>query len=409
MADTLKPETAEQLRDAVAWASGEEEPLEVVGLGSKRAYGRPMQTAHTLDLSGLSGITLYEPDELVLSARAGTPLAEVRHELAEHGQHLAFEPPDLAPLYGGLHGAGTIGGLVAANLAGPRRLSAGAVRDYFLGFSGVSGRGETFKSGGRVMKNVTGYDLSKLLCGSFGTLAAMSEVTLKVLPAPEKTRTVLVFGLDDAAATTAMTRAMGASYEVSGAAHLPAAVAALAEVSHVSDAGGPVTAVRVEGFGPSVAYRCEKLRDLLADLGPSEELHSHNSAALWRWVGDLQPFVDRPELAVWRVSVAPQAGHAVATAVLARLPEALYYFDWAGGLVWFGTAATGDAGSAAIRSALTEIGGGHATLVRAPEELRGRLEVFQPLDAAKRSLAARLKEGFDPRRILNPGRMYAGG
>jgi glycolate oxidase FAD binding subunit len=422
MADTLKPQTDAQLREAVAWACAEEAPLEVVGLGSKRGYGRPIQTAHTLDLSGLTGITLYEPDELVLTAKAGTPLAEIRHELGEHGQHLAFEPPDLAPLYGGLHGAGTAGGLVATNLSGSRRIMSGAARDFFLGFKGVSGRGEPFKSGGRVMKNVTGYDLSKLLCGSFGTLAAMSEVTLKVLPAPEKTRTLLVLGLSDADALAAMTRAFGSSYEVSGAAHLPAQAAAHSEVSYAQRAGGAVTAIRVEGFGPSVEYRCEKLRALLADLGPTEELHSRNSRTFWREVTDLKLFVDRPDLAVWRVSVAPQAGPGTAAALLASLPDALYYYDWAGGLLWVGVAASGDAGAEAVRAAVRASSGagvtgngakgtgsgGHATLLRAPEEVRAGMEVFQPLDAGKALLTARIKDGFDPRRILNPGRMYAG-
>ncbi|MGP1256631.1 MAG: glycolate oxidase subunit GlcE [Kiloniellales bacterium] len=412
MTDTIKPETAEQLRDAVAWAAAEETPLEVVGAGSKRGYGRPIQTAHTLDLSRLTGITLYEPDELVLSAQAGTPLAEIRQALEERNQQLAFEPPDLSMLYGEPAGVGTLGGLIATNLAGPRRVMAGAARDYFLGFSGVSGRGETFKSGGRVMKNVTGYDLSKLLCGSFGTLAAMTELTLKVLPAPEKSRSVLVFGLDDAEACSAMTRALGSSYEVSGAAHLPAAVAGESDVSYVAQAGGAVTALRLEGFGPSVEYRCSKLRSLLADLGPTEELHSHNSNALWREIGDLRPFVARPELAVWRLSVAPQAGPAVVAALLASLPQALYYSDWGGGLLWVGVAAQDDAAAAQVRAALPApgdgAGGGHATLLRAPAELRAGLEVFQPMDAAKQALVARIKDGFDPRRVLNPGRMYAG-
>lgn len=412
MADTLKPDSAEQVREAVAWAAAEETPLEVVGSGSKRGYGRPIQTAHTLNLAALNGITLYEPDELVLSAGAGTPLADIRQALEARNQHLAFEPSDLGALYGEPAGSGTLGGLIATNLAGPRRIAAGAARDYFLGFSGVSGRGETFKSGGRVMKNVTGYDLSKLLCGSFGTLAAMTEVTLKVLPTPEKTRTLMVLGLDDATACTAMTRALGSSYEVSGAAYLPAKVARESEVSYVARAGGSVTALRLEGFGPSVDYRCEKLRDLLNDLGPSEELHSHNSQSLWREIADLKPFVARPELAVWRLSVAPQAGPAVVAALLASLPEALYYADWGGGLLWVGVAAQGDAGTAQVQAALRApgdgAGGGHATLLRAPAELRAGLEVFQPMEAAKQALVARIKDGFDPRRVLNPGRMYAG-
>ncbi len=412
MADVLKPETDAQLREAVAWSSAEAVPLDLVGCGSKRGYGRPVQAAHTLDLSGLGGITLYEPDELVLSARAGTPLAEIRAALEAEGQQLAFEPPDLAPLYGEPAGAGSLGGLIATNLAGPRRILAGAARDHFLGFSGVSGRGETFKSGGRVVKNVTGYDLSKLLCGSFGTLAAMSDVTVKVLPAPEKTRTLLLLGLDDAAAGAAMRRALGASYEVSAAAHLPAAVAARSEVSYLREAGGAVTALRLEGFGPSVEYRCAKLRAELGALAESEELHSRNSRRLWREVGDLAPFVARPDLAVWRLSLTPSQGPEVAAALLASRPEALYYFDWGGGLLWVGLPASGDAGAAALRAALPGSGtggtAGHATLVRAPVELRAGVEVFQPLGPAKQALVARIKDGFDPRRVLSPGRMYAG-
>ena len=168
------------------------------GHGSKRAIGRPAQTDLTLDLSALSGITLYEPEELVLSAKAATPLAEIEALVAAKGQQLAFEPMDYATLLGGVAGRGTIGGALAANLSGPRRIKAGAARDHFLGFSAVSGRGETFKSGGRVVKNVTGYDLCKLIAGSWGTLAAMTEVTIKVLPAAETEETLLIRGLEPA-------------------------------------------------------------------------------------------------------------------------------------------------------------------------------------------------------------------
>lgn len=413
MSTTFKPETPAQALEAVAWAAGEEAPLEVVGRGSKRGLGRPAQAGHGIDLSGYGGITLYEPEELVLSARAGTSMAEIEAALGEKHQMLAFEPADLGPLLGGAGGAGSIGGALACNLAGPRRIKAGAARDHFLGVHAVSGRGEAFKSGGRVVKNVTGYDMCKLLAGSHGTLAVLTDVTVKALPAPEKTRTVLLLGLDDAGAVGAMTRAMGSAHEVSGAAHVPAALAAVSAVSYVAGAGGAVTAIRVEGPGPSVEYRAAMLRKDLADLGESEELHSANSAAFWREVRDVVPLHGdaRAGRAVWRVSVPPAAG-AEAVRAMALGPDAHYYFDWAGGLIWLAWPAQGgddsdDGGAAAVRGALAARGG-HATLIAAPEEMRATVPVFQPQDEANAALTKRIKDSFDPRRVLNPGRMYAG-
>jgi len=396
------PETTEQTVEAVHWAVNAGEPLEVVGRGSKRGLGRPVQAGHGLDLSRLDGITLYEPEELVLSARAGTPLAAIEAALEERRQMLAFEPADLGPLLGGQAGAGSIGGVLACNLSGPRRIKAGAARDHFLGVSAVSGRGELFKSGGRVVKNVTGYDLCKLLCGSYGTLGVMTDVTVKVLPRPEKTYTVLLLGLDDAAAGEAMARALGSPHEVSGAAHLPAALAAKSKVSYVSGAGAAVTAIRLEGPGPSVEYRCAALRRELSDLGATEELHSQNSLALWRELRDVQPFVDTFDHAVWKISVAPTAG----PGVVAEIAHGDAFYDWGGGLVWLALPSGGDGGAARVRQAVAKVGG-HATLVRAPLELRAAA-VFQPQDAAAAALTRRIKDGFDPQGILNPGRMYPG-
>src|SRR5438045_4268573 len=181
----LTPTDIDELREAVAEALAAEEPLEVVGGGSKRRLGRPLQTAHTLELSRLSGIRDYAPSELVLTAGAATPLAEIERALSEHNQMLAFEPPGWGGLLGVEDAAPTLGGILACNLSGPRRIKAGAARDHFLGFSAVSGRGEIFKAGGKVVKNVTGYDLPKLMAGSYGTLAALEEATVKVLPQPE--------------------------------------------------------------------------------------------------------------------------------------------------------------------------------------------------------------------------------
>lgn len=399
----LKPDDPARLREIVAGALAEGAPLAVVGGGTKRGLGRPMQTRATVDLSGLAGVTLYEPEELVMAARAGTRLRDIERELAARGQMLAFEPPDYGPVYGGEPGAQTIGGVIAANLAGPRRIKAGAARDHFLGVEAVSGRGEAFKAGGRVVKNVTGYDLCKLLAGSHGTLAIMHTVTFKALPAPEKTRTVLLFGVDGPAAAAAMAAALGSPHEVSSAACLPRAVAARSSVDFVRDAGASVTAVRVEGPGPSVAVRCAALREMLGLHGPVEELHSMRSARLWAEIRDVAALLPDPDAVLWRLSVAPMDGPKVADAIAANLPTECF-FDWGGGLVWLALPPGGDAGAAIVRPAVEALGG-HATLVRAPEPLRAALPPFHPQPAGLAALSRRVKDGFDPRRILNPGRM----
>ena len=409
MAEHLRPADAGQLHDVIAWAAAEAAPLELIGAGSKRALGRPCACPHLLDLSALAGVTLYEPEELVLSAKAATPLAEIEALLAPHRQHLAFEPADLGPLLGAAPARGTIGGAVACNLSGPRRFKAGAARDHVLGVKAVSGRGEDFKTGGRVVKNVTGYDLCKLLTGSFGTLAAMTEVTVKVMPAAEKTRTILVMGLDDGAAIEVLGRAARTSYDVSGLAHLPPAAAARSTVAYVADAGAAVTAMRLEGAGPSVAYRGDQLRALFAELGAVEELHSRNSATLWREVRDVARLLaldEASERVVWRLSVPPAAGAEAAQPVLAGGGGDGYY-DWAGGLVWLALDPTADAAGALVRGAVAAAGGS-ALLVRAAAGVRTEVPVFPPEPAPLAALTRRIKENFDPRRVLNPGRMYAG-
>lgn len=254
-----------------------------------------------------------------------------------------------------------------------------------------------------MVKNVTGYDLCKLLAGSHGTLAVLHSVTFKVLPAPEKARTVLVFGLDPATAAAAMAAALGSPHEVASAAHLPPGIAARSAVDFVRGAGAAVTAVRVEGPGPSVAVRCTALRELLGAHGAVEELHSSRSARFWAEVRDVAGLLPDPATALWRLSVAPMDGHRVAAEVGRALPAELL-FDWAGGLVWLAVPAEGDAGAAIVRGAVAGVGG-HATLVRAPEALRAAVPPFQPQAPGVAALSARVKAGFDPRGILNPGRM----
>jgi glycolate oxidase FAD binding subunit len=419
MAAALKPATPAEVVEAVAKAVADETPLEIMGQGSKRGLGRPVQAAQQLDLSGLSGITLYEPNELVLTCGAGTPLATIEAALKDNHQQLAFEPADLSPLYGGAAGAGTIGGALSCNLAGPRRLKAGAARDHFLGFKAVSGRGEAFQAGGRVVKNVTGYDLCKLMAGAHGTLAVLTEVTIKVLPAPEKSRTVLIYGLDDSNAIAALSRAVNSPHEVSGAAHLPVAVAARSAVDFVAGSGCAVTAIRVEGPGPSVEHRCEALRHELQEFGPSEELHSMRSALLWRELRDAASLLPDPDRLIWRLSVPPAAGAQVVAeinpppragggqrGVRAASAAADHYLDWGGGLIWLALHPSDDAYAALIRTAVARHGG-HATLLRAPAATRLAVPVFEPQPAALAALARRVKDAFDPRRILNPGRMAA--
>jgi glycolate oxidase FAD binding subunit len=398
---TFAPATAEETLSAMQWALAEEAPLEIVGHGSKRGIGRPVQAGHTLDLSKLSGVTLYEPAELVLSARAGTPLAEIEKLLADNGQQLAFEPMDYGPLLGQERERGTIGGVLAANLSGPRRLKAGAARDHILGIHAVSGRGEAFKSGGRVVKNVTGYDLSKGLAGSWGTLAAVTDVTFKVLPAAETETTLAVRGLLDEQATAAMALAMGSSAEVSSAAHLP--YPAVARVNGGRFGSDAATLLRVEGFAPSVAARLAMLTALLKDAGPLEEIAGEKSKALWREVRDCAPFAGDDDRPVWRVSMAPADCHAMVMA-LRRQTAVDAFYDWQGGLAWLRMEG-GEPEAGPVRALVKKHGGGHATLVRASPGDRTASPVFQPQPPALAALSARLKEQFDPKNILNPGRM----
>ena len=344
-----------------------------MGQGSKRAIGRPSQTDLTLDLSGLSGVTLYEPEELVLSVKAGTPLAEIETLLEQNSQQLAFEPMDYGPLLGGAAGQGTIGGAIAANLSGPRRIKAGAARDHFLGVTAVTGRAETIKSGGRVVKNVTGYDLCKLFAGSWGTLAAMTDITVKVLPKAEAEATVLIEGLDDARACAAMAAAMGSACDVSGAAHLPDHVASYFDGLPKPEAA---TALRLEGFAPSVKHRKEALAALMKPFGPVALLEEKDSRALWASVRQVKPFAAEAARArpLWRISTAPSKGHEIAAAIT---PAAQMFYDWAGGLLWVAMPFADEPGAAAIRAAVASVGG-HATLVRAPAAVRASVDVFEP-------------------------------
>lgn len=403
----MTPRDADDVGEAVGWALAGGRRLEVVAGGTLAGIGRPVAADARLDMSRLAGVGLYEPDELVVAVGPATPLAELAGLLARHGQELAFEPPDFGPLFGGAAGRGSVGGIVAGNLSGPRRVKAGAARDHVLGLKAVSGRGEAFKAGGRVVKNVTGYDLARGITGSWGTLCVMTEVTLRVLPAAESEATLILAGLDAGRACAAMSAATGSPCEVSAAAFLPAAAAGRCGVAAVSGAGASVTALRLEGFAPSLAYRGERLAALLADCTVAGRLEAEDSRALWRAVRDAAPFADDPARPLWRLSVPPRAGGDVAEALVAACGGA-FLLDWAGGLVWYAPEAGAGACAGEVRGALAAAGG-HATLVRADAATRASVPVFEPQPAALAALTRRLKESFDPRGILNPGRMYPAG
>jgi len=378
------PADPAEVAAAVAEAAAARTPLSITGLASKAALGRPVKNACRLDLSRLAGITFHEPEELVLSALAGTSIETIEALLAGDAQELPFEPMSFAALYGTGHG--TLGGCLMTNLSGPRRIKAGAARDFVLGIKAVSGRGEVFKAGGRVVKNVTGYDLSRGLAGSFGTLAVATEITLKVLPRAETSATLILENLDPARAVEALCAAMGAPVDVSGAAHLPPYAA------KTQGFATAITAVRLEGFAASVAERLERL-------------DAPASHALWRAIRDVAPLAEPREKIIWKISVAPTAGPKLASAIgIAHDIEAM--FDWSGGLVWIALDPCADAAAGLIRQAIAQYGGGHATLVRAPAEMRAEVPVFEPQPAALAALSRRLKDAFDPYGILEPCRMW---
>jgi glycolate oxidase FAD binding subunit len=387
----IQPGTEAEVAAAVLDARAAKAPLSIEGGGTKRGLGRPSQTERTLSLKGLSGITLYEPSEMVIGAWAGTQLAEVKKTLDEKGQMLAFEPPDYRLLLGST-GEPTIGGMVASGHAGPRRIMAGGVRDSLIGVRFVNGRGEIIKNGGRVMKNVTGLDLVKLQAGAYGTLGVLTEVIFKVVPKPEMVMTLILEDLDDESAIKAMAAALGSPFEITGAAHWP-------EKAGESPA---ITYLRIEGFAEQIAYRTGRLRELLQPFGALKEGADAWRERVWTLLGGGGPFLGTGFAYVWRASVPPGQGAAFARST--GLPA---FYDWGGGLVWLG-AENADAALSEWVQAAAARHGGYATLVKAPDEFRARVNVFQPLDPAIQKLQAGLKASFDPDGILNPGRMYAG-
>ena len=408
--DTLKVRDAKDVEAVVRAAIANEQPLEIIGHGSKRGIGHAMATNALLDLSALNAVIAYEPNELIVTLQAGAPLADVLSLIDARNQQFAFEPMNTAPLLGA-PGLGTIGGIIAAGLAGPRRIKAGGARDHLLGAHAVSGFGDSFKTGGKVVKNVTGYDLCKLLAGSWGTLSVMTEVTLKVMPKPEAERTLLLRGLDDAVASKAMTAALGSPYDVSAAAHLPKS-AFRAKTEGLGDIAGQneaLTLLRLEGITSSASHRAGSLRELLAPFGTATLVEDAASSILWAAIRDVLPFAANGALGAWPVwrIVCPPASGGVLGQALARETGGEVIYDWGGGLIWIALPPKPDADAVRVRSRVGAAGG-HATLIRAAEEVRRRLDVFQPQAPGLAALGERVRQSFDPKNVLNRGRMARG-
>lgn len=404
MEQNLRPGSERELQRFIADAAHARRPLEIIGAGTKRTMGRPVNQALIISTASLSGIKLYEPTELVMSARAGTTLARIEQALAEKGQILAFEPIDLGPVLGSPAGSGTIGAVFATNLSGSRRVMAGGARDHLLGIEAVTGTGQAFRGGGRVMKNVTGYDMCRAVCGSWGTLAVMSTVTFKVLPRPERTATLVALGLDDASGVEALCAALGTPFEVSGAIHLQAPLAARLRHAGLRTTQKSITAVRIETFSSSLRYRLDRLKQSLAVYGDIHELNDESSQAFWAELQQLS-VLQGSTAPLWRISTAPKSGPAVVAAIT-RYMDCKAFYDWSGGLVWAEVLDTADAGAADIRRVIASHGG-HATLVRAAPAVRAAVDVFQPVEQGLVEITRGIKAVFDPYDVLNRGRLLA--
>ena len=389
MSSPIAPVNEAGIIAAVQAARAAREPLAIEGQGSKRGMLRPVQAARSLSTRGLTGVTLYRPAELIISARAGTPLAEIEATLAEKGQQLIAESPYLNGVFG-TSAPPSIGGVVAANLSGPRRITWGATRDHVMGLRFINGAGEAIRSGGRVLKNVTGLDLCKLLSGSYGTLGVITEVTLKVLPAPEASATLLIETPDLASAVAALSAGLGSPFGVSAAAALPMK-------------GHVIAAVRLEDFAASVAYRMEKLRGVLGSFGTQRVMEDAESRIFWGGVREVEPLQVMADEAIWRVSVRPSAGPQIAAAASAIGGRVM--LDWGGGLVWI--AAYPSSANHTLISEAAHTQGGAAMLFRAPESLRLAVPILPEEATPLAKIGTRVKEALDPGGLFNPGHMRA--
>ena len=406
MQDIFHPDNDSQLVELLQSGLANASRFSIRGKNTKAGFGYSEQAEFGICMNSFNGIIEYEPAELVMRARAGTPLADIEAALAQHNQYLAFEPPKLGKLYDSNATGGSIGGTFMANLSGPRRFLAGAARDHILGIKAVSGRAEVYKSGGNVIKNVTGYDLSKLLTGSWGTLSLVTELSFKVLPAPATTISIGVEGLAADAALKLLSTVAQSALESSGLAFIPAATLAMSDNKGFSSHKENLTLIRFEGSSVSVQERVKSLYQILPGAAATIRYEDEQSRARWCEIGDtsLLKSTDKNSSIV-KLSIAPaQATNIVK--LLSSFAGCHWYADAAA--AWFWLSLKNDNAAACIkqlRHALAD-GGGSVVLYRAPDHIKQEVGIFSEMNEGLMTLTRRLKDSFDPNNILNPNRLF---
>ena len=386
-------------------------PIELIGSGSKRKIGKPLQCSKTLSLTKLNGIIEYLPEELYIKVKACTSIQQIEEELKKNKQQLAFEPIDFGYLFNGKSNCGTAAGQVACNISGSRRFKVGSVRDHVLGFRGVNGKGEIIKSGGNVVKNVTGYDLSKLVCGSYGTLIALTEITFKVLPAPEVSKTLIIHDQKIEAATFLLEQAISSSNDVSGAAFfpiepkVPGCVMNIEKTFKLNDLkyGGSLTTIRIEGSKKSINLRIQNLIDELKIVNFNISiLDTYQSEIFWNKVKSLE-FFSSSKNNILRIVIPPSE---CVQLVYQLSNKFKYYLDWGGALMWMEAFELSEEMFESIRKKVVKHGG-YVTMIKNSDYLPYVEDVFT-INRGRFDISQNIKKSFDPKRILNPGKMYTG-
>ena len=400
---TLKPEGEEAIAEAIKHCYKKNIPLEISGLGSKKNIGKNFQSQKTLDLSNYSGIIKYEPEELYIKVKSGTSIKEIKEELDKKNQQLAFEPNDFGFLFEGKSNEGTIGGVLSSNFAGPRRFKVGSARDHILGFKGVNGKGEIIKSGGTVVKNVTGYDLSKIITGSFGTLSVFTEISVKVLPKADLAKTLVIENPHLKKGLDYLNVALGSSTDPSGGVFYPEYFRNQFTFNDLTTEG-PITAIRIEGSKLSVD---ERINQLLEELNVSSKeisiLDSTQSNIFWENTRSLKVFTGLKSNLLRVIVPASE----VFDLINKLKPYNIKYFvDWGGNLVWLQLDEINWNSIKEIRSLVKNLGG-YLTIIKAEASLKASIDIFT-IDEVKYRISEKIKKSFDPKRILNPGKMYTG-
>ena len=399
----LKPEGEEAIATVIKHCYKTNIPLEICGSGSKKNIGRNFQSQKTLDLSDHSGIIKYEPEELYIKVRSGTPIKEIKEALEKNNQHLAFEPTDFGPLFEGKTNEGTIGGVLSCNFAGPRRFKVGSARDHILGFKGVNGRGEIIKSGGTVVKNVTGYDLSKVITGSFGTLSVFTEISIKVLPKPDLTKTLVINNPHLKKGLEHLSVALSSSSDPSGAVFYPEFFQNQFIFNDLTTKGA-ITAIRIEGSKNSIDERIKQLiNELAVDKKEISILDPEQSNIFWEKTRSLNVFSNLKNNLLRIIVPGSEAFNLINKL---KLYDIKYFIDWGGNLVWLQLDQINSSILKEIKTIVKNLGG-YLTAIKIDESLKGSIDIFT-IDDVKYKITEKIKKSFDPKRILNPGKMYTG-